>query len=419
MSTVLLSILVLYLLTRCFSLFLEYLNLKSLRREAGLPPGFEALDPAHLEKSREYAAENIKFSMAATVWREAIIVAFIFGGVLEWYSRWVEGLGLGFIPSGVVFFMLLQYAGVILNAPVSLYRTFVIEKRHGFSNMTPALWAVDLAKGLVLSTVVYGVLIVASLWIISASPGLWWLWLWAFFLAFSVFLMYLSPYVIEPFFNKFSPLEDRDLAEEVKDLMKKAGVTVERVFRVDASRRSTHTNAYFSGLGRVKRIVLFDTLLEKLDRGEVLSVLAHEAGHWKKGHIIKRILLTEAIALGVFYASFRALEAGFLNGLFGLAAGSFFTEVVLLALLWSMAAFPITPLASALSRKHEREADLFAVGLTRRPSEMASALVKLARDNLANLHPHPLYVLFNYSHPPLKERVKRLEELPGGGPGAS
>ncbi|MBS1125715.1 MAG: Ste24 endopeptidase [Nitrospirae bacterium] len=253
------------------------------------------------------------------------------------------------------------------------------------------------------------VVVLAALWLVQASPGWWWLWVWLFFLAFGIFMMYISPYVIEPLFFKFEPVKVEGLEARVRALMEKAGLKVSRVFQVDASRRSRHSNAYFTGIGKVKRIVLFDTLLQQMTQDEVLAVLAHEVGHWKKKHVLKRIVMTEIMALIGIVAGFRLLQGSWLSDLLRLGNASFFAKVVILGFLASIVTFPLTPLFSYLSRRDERESDQFARELTGDPGAMASALVKLSKENLSNLHPHPLYAAFYYSHPPVVERIRELK----------
>ncbi len=223
--------------------------------------------------------------------------------------------------------------------------------------------------------------------------------------------MYLSPYVIEPLFNKFEPVQEEGLEDEIRALMAKTGLKVSRVMQMDASRRSRHSNAYFTGIGRVKRIVLYDTLIKQMTHGEVLAVLAHEVGHWKKGHIWKRLVMAEAGGLAGCYLAYRLIEWGGLPGLLGMERASFAAQLVMLGFLGAIVSFPVTPLANWFSRRHERQADLFAANLTGAPRALASALIKLTRENLANLHPHPLYARFHYSHPPVVERVRELKEM--------
>jgi len=220
--------------------------------------------------------------------------------------------------------------------------------------------------------------------------------------------MYITPFVIEPLFFKFEQIKVEGLEEKIRSLMERAGLKVSRVFQVDASRRSRHSNAYFTGIGRVKRIVLFDTLVEQMSQDEILSVLAHEVGHWKKRHVLKHMIQSETMAFCGLFLAFHLLSWEGLPRLTGLPDASFYARTVIVGFLGSLALFPFTPLFSYLSRRDEREADRFASELTRRPDAMASALVKLARENLSNLHPHPLYAKFYYSHPPVVERIRSL-----------
>jgi STE24 endopeptidase len=241
-----------------------------------------------------------------------------------------------------------------------------------------------------------------------ALPDIWWLAGWVFVLLFSIFLLYVSPYVIEPLFNRFSPIEDDVLEVRIKETMSRIGLKINRVFTMDASKRSSHSNAYFSGIGHVKRIVLFDTLLANHTADEIITILAHEAGHWKKKHVLKMLAVSQVVALGAFYAAYRLTAADFLAGLFGLDVPSMHAKLLLVAFIGSLVLFPLKPLMAYFSRRHEIEADNFAVQLTQMPVAMANGLIKLGKDNLANLHPHPWYAAVYYSHPPLVQRVKRI-----------
>ncbi|HWR72259.1 MAG TPA: M48 family metallopeptidase, partial [Nitrospirota bacterium] len=303
-----------------------------------------------------------------------------------------------------------------LDLPFSLVRNFSLEKRYGFNTMSLRIWTTDLLKSLAVSSIIGLVAVLSVLALIRWSPQGWWFLVWLFFLFFGIFLMYLSPLVIEPLFFKFEQLKVEGLEERVRALMERAGLTVSRVFQVDASRRSRHSNAYFTGIGRVKRIVLFDTLIQQMNQEEVLAVLAHEAGHWKQHHVLKRIILSEATAFIGTYLAFRLLSWDGLPGLLGLEGTSLYANVVIVGFLGSIALFPLTPFFSFLSRRYEREADRFAAVLTGQPEAMASALVKLSRENLSNLHPHPWYAAFYYSHPPVLERVRSLRDQ-GRAPG--
>jgi STE24 endopeptidase len=369
------------------------------------------IDEDLLKRIQEYEAEKTRFGFISSIFGNIVTVVFIFGGVLNIYNSWVAALNLLFIPAGLLFFLLLIYAGTVLDIPFGLYGTFKIENKYGFNTMTPKLWIADFFKSLLLSSVLTGIIITAGFWIIQSSPDFWWIWVWSFFLVFSVFMMYISPYVIEPLFNKFTPIDDAGLEEGLKNMMEKANIKVSRVFKMDASKRSRHTNAYFSGIGKVKRIILYDTLIEKFDRDEILSVLAHEAGHWKKKHVLKMIIGMEIVSFVGIYISFRILRTDFLASLFDIQHSTFFAKIVLLGFIGGIAAFPFTPLGAYISRRFERQADRFACELLENKEAMVTALIKLSKDNLSNMHPHPLYAAFYYSHPPVVERIREIRQM--------
>lgn len=395
-----------------FTYWLDYLNISHLRRTgAVIPPEFEGhIDQEALTRASDYTAENMRLGAVSSAVANIAVFVFVFAGVLPAYDSWIVSLGLPFVASGLVFFLALSFASTVLSVPFSLYRAFVLEKRYGFSTMTFGTWAGDFVKSLGLSAVITGALIAGTFWLVQESPRFWWLWGWGLFFSFSVFLMYVSPYLIEPLFNKFTPIEDGELVRAIEGVASGAGIRVDRVLRMDASRRTRHTNAYFTGIGRVKRIVMYDTLLEKLQRSEILSVLAHEIGHWRKRHVLKTLLVMESVSFVAMLVSYFVLESGILSRSFGIDGATFYAEVVLLLFIWSLVLFPLSPIAYAFSRRHETEADRFSWELTGEPESMVSSLVKLSKDNLSNLHPHPLYVTFHYSHPPVLERIRRIRE---------
>jgi len=399
-----------FILVQGFEYWLKYVNLRHMKIHGmNVPPGFEDhIDESILKKTHAYTIEHNRLSLIESLFGNVLLLVFIFCGLLNAYNSWIESLKLPFVLTGLVFFLLLGFASSILSLPFSLYSTFKIENKYGFNAMTLKLWIADLLKSALISTILMSLILSVSFWIIQASPDYWWLLVWGFFFVFSLFIMFISPYVIEPLFNKFTPLEGDDLVEKIRGMMGKAGIKVSRVFKVDASKRSNHTNAYFTGIGRVKRIVLFDTLLNKMTQPEVLAVLSHEVGHWKKKHILKRIIFIELMSFIGAYISFRVLKANFLADIFGIQDVTFFAKLVIMGFLFSIISFPFTPLSSYFSRKHEYEADRFAAALTSDPESMATSLIKLSKDNLSNLHPHPVYAKFYYSHPPVVERVDKL-----------
>ena len=405
-------VLTLYVFFFSASLWLKSLNLKHLKGKGHQVPNefAKAIDPATLRKTISYTVETSRLSSISYVLNNLLLLVFLFGGLITVYDNWINSLSESFVLRGVLFVLGLLYAETVFSIPFSLYKNFSIENRYGFNTMTGRLWLSDLVKSMVISTVLMSILVSTGLLFVSFSPRWWWLWVWAVFLLFSIFLMYISPYLIEPLFFKFEPVQTEGLETEIRALVEKTGIKVDNVFQVDASRRSRHSNAYFSGIGRVKRIVLFDTLLETMNKREILAVLAHEVGHWKKKHVMKRIILTEIVALGAIFLAYQLLGWEGLPGLIGLQQGSFYVRFVILGFLGSLLMFPLTPVLSSLSRKHEWQADRFACMLTGQPLDLAEALIKLSKENLANLHPHPLYAAFYYSHPPVVERVRRLQE---------
>jgi STE24 endopeptidase len=394
-----------------FSLYLKWLNLRHHAREGTrVPPELVGVvDAERLRKIAEYTRDRSRFAMLSELVRDMGLGIFLFGGLLGAYDRFVAGLGASPLVSGVVFFVGLAIGSAVLSTPFSLYSSFRIEARHGFNRMSPGLFWSDWVKGLLLSAVFVALLSAGALWLVGRAPERWWLYVWVLFVAVSLLLTFIAPYVIEPLFFKMKPLSLPELDGEVRALAERAGVHVSRVLEVDASRRSSHSNAYFTGIGSVKRVVLFDTLLGHMSHGEILAILAHELGHWRKHHILVRTLWSFVVALGALYLAYRLAPAAELPALVGLADASFPARLVILSVVASVVTFPLTPLSSYWSRRHEWQADAFATELQRRPEDLASALKKLASENLSNLHPHPLYAAFYYSHPPMAERIRRLQ----------
>ncbi|HUH67384.1 MAG TPA: M48 family metallopeptidase, partial [Syntrophales bacterium] len=318
---------------------------------------------------------------------------------------------INFIFSGLIFFGVLGLISGILDIPFSLYSTFVIEKKYGFSTMTARLWVTDLIKGFLVSAILMGILLSAMLALIHYAMHTWWLWVWLVFSAFELIILWLYPVLIAPLFNKFEPIQNEELRDAIVTMMSKAGLKTGGVFQVDAGKRSKHTNAYFTGFGKTKRIVLFDTLLNSHGADEMLSVLAHEAGHWKKKHIMKQIVFIETASLAVFYLVYRAVDWDILYRTFGFAEDVPYIGLLLVAALLSPLAFFLTPAGAIFARKFEREADEFSFNLVGTALPMIKALTRLAKDNLANLHPHPFYAWFYYSHPPLVSRISHLQHM--------
>lgn len=404
-------IFILYILKEAFEYFLQYLNFKYLKKFGLLvPPEFEGIvEEELLKKTYEYVKDKMRFNFISSIFSNFVTIIFIFGGLLNIYNSWISSWGLSFILTGLFFFLPLSYASTILSIPFNLYSTFKIENKYGFNTMTPKLWISDFLKTIVLSTLIILITVTSALWIIQKSPYYWWIWVWLFFFIFSIIMIYISPYLIEPLFNKVSPIDDKGFEEKIKHLLQKVNINVSRIFKIDASKRSRHTNAYFFGIGRVKRIILYDTLLEKMDHDEIIAILAHEAGHWKKKHILKSIIVIEIISLIGIYISFRLIQSDILTKIFYINEETFFAKIIILGFIGGIISFPFIPIANYISRHFEKEADRFTCKLINNKEILVRALIKLSKDNLSNLYPHPLYATFYYSHPPVLQRISMIK----------
>ena len=380
------------------------------RRGSSVPPEFEGkIDEGFLKKAQGYEIEKSRFEIVSSLFSSIVLIVFLFGGFLNSYNSWIASLTLSFIVSGWLFFLLLSYAEDILSMPFSLYNTFKIENRYGFNTMTVKLWISDFLKSLVISTTLASLLLFSAFYLIQWNQDYWWLWVWCFVFAYSMFVMYISPYVIEPLFNKFTPVEDESLKERIVRLAEKVGIRASKILQIDASKRSRHTNAYFTGIGRTKRIILYDTLLHDMNHDEIMTVLSHEIGHWKKKHLLKMMVLFEIFSLIGLYFSYRLTQGNLLSNLFNISIDTLFAKFIILAFLFGIITLPLKPLVNFFIRRHEREADRVSYELTGDITGMVSAFVKLSKENLTNLYPHPLYVLLYYSHPPILERIRYIK----------
>ena len=296
----------------------------------------------------------------------------------------------------------------ILGLPFDLYDTFVIEERHGFNRTTPKLFVIDFFKGLALLIVIGVPLYLAVLWFMAAAGPYWWLWTWIFLESFQILMVIIYPIWIAPLFNKFKPLEDGPLKDEILKLSEKAEFPLEKIFVMDGSKRSSHSNAYFTGLGKKKRIVLFDTLLNQMDQAKIVSVLAHEIGHYKLKHIRKSLIFSALISLaGLWILSLLMSSQAFYHGL-GFTHSSNYAALIIFSMCASTVSFLFKPIFTAVSRRHEYQADRFAVEKTGDRESMAEVIVILTKENLSNLNPHPWYSFFHYSHPAPVERVNSI-----------
>ncbi len=414
LNPLLLGFLAVFLLRSGAQLFLSRLNISYLRQHgARVPEAFrDAVDEEKLRQVSSYNADSEHFHMAATMAQQGLYLLILLSGFLPWLVRLIRQWTEGAIVGGLIFFAIVSIAANLLRIPLSWYDTFVIETRYGFNTMTLKTWISDLLKSTGVSAVLGGLILWLLLTLVACGGNAWWVWAWMGAGGFEILMLWLFPIVIAPLFNKFEPIENKDLEHRIETLMGKVGLRIKGVFKMDASKRSKHTNAYFTGIGRNKRIVLFDTLLASHTEEEILSVLAHEIGHWKRKHLLKEIFLLEIVSLALFYFAGNCLDWTLLYRTFGFQGTIPFVGLFLAGVLVGPIGYFTHPAESAISRKFEREADDFALTLMKTAGPMASALKRLAADNLANLTPHPLYAWFYYSHPPLVERVARIENSP-------
>ena len=407
---------IVFVLVAAARLWLSWLNLRHLARRGHLVPSELSgeVDSARLSRISAYTSARGRLGLVQRALSTLVIGAFLFGGGLAVYDACITGLTPSFVWRGVLFVSGLSLLSSLLSIPFQLYSDFRLEARYGFNRQTPGLWWSDWLKSTLISLLLVVALSAGAFALIQATPSTWWLWVSALITLVSLLMTVLSPYLIEPLFYRMEPLDVAGLRDGIRAMTERAGVHVGRVLKVDASRRSTHSNAYFTGLGRQKRVVLFDTLLSQMSEPQILAVLAHELGHWKKQHVLKRMLAMLVLLFAGAYLGFRLAPSALLPRLVGLTEASFPARLLILSFAASLLLFPLAPLFAAWSRHDEREADRFAVDLHGAPLDLAAALAKLGSENLSNLHPHPLYAAFYYSHPPLAERIGTLRTLAKG-----
>jgi STE24 endopeptidase len=380
-----------------------------------VPAQFRAtVDVAAHRKAADYTLAKIRLGQAEMIFGAVVLLGWtLFGGLdaLNTFMRAAVGMrwnGLAYEVALVVAFMAI---GGLLELPFGLYSTFVLEARFGFNRVTWRLWLADALKGLALSIVIGVPLLALVLRIIAASGPLWWFWTWAAWTVFNLLALLIVPTFIAPLFNRFVPLADASLEARVRALMARAGFAAKGLFVMDGSRRSAHANAYFTGFGAARRVVFFDTLLKRLAPAEVEAVLAHELGHFKLGHIARRIVAMFAASLALFAVfGWLASQLWFFTGLGvrpSLDASDGALGLLLLMMVAPVFGFFISPLFAGLSRRHEFEADAWAAAQAD-GSALASALLKLHEDNASTLTPDPVYARFYYSHPPAVERLAAL-----------
>ncbi|CAH2809313.1 MAG: Uncharacterized integral membrane endopeptidase Bmul_2226 [uncultured Paraburkholderia sp.] len=363
------------------------------------------------QRAADYTVERTRLTMIEIVVGAAVLIGLtLLGGVQALDLAITDWLGRGYLGQIALVAAVIVITSAI-DLPFDYYRQFVIEQRFGFNRMSLRILVVDRVKGMLLGAAFGLPLLFVVLWLMNQAGSFWWLWTWIVWVVFQMLVLVLYPSFIAPLFNKFEPLRDEALKSRIEALMKRCGFAAKGLFVMDGSRRSAHGNAYFTGFGAAKRIVFFDTLLARLSGSEIEAVLAHELGHFKRRHVIKRMLVTFALSLAMLaLLGWLTQQVWFYEGLGvrpSLVGGNSALALVLFFLALPVFVFFVTPLGSLTSRKHEFEADAFAATQTD-AQDLVNALVKLYEDNASTLTPDPLYTAFYYSHPPASQRIDRL-----------
>lgn len=386
------------------------LNLKSLTKE--LPDEFEDVyDEDTYAKSQEYTRTRTKFGFITGTFNLLLLLGFWFSGGFNWLDQWARSFEFGVIGTGLIFIGVLVIAKSIISLPFSLYSTFVIEERFGFNKTDLKTFVTDRLKGLALSVLIGGPLL-AGIIAFFEYGGAWaWLYAWLAVTAISLIMQYVAPTWIMPIFNKFEPLEDGDLRQAIESYADKVDFPLQGIYVMDGSKRSSKSNAFFTGFGKNKRIALYDTLIENHTTEELVAVLAHEIGHYKKNHIVKNMTIS-ILHTGIMFVLLSIfLQVPALFEAFYMEEMSVYAGLLFFGLLYSPVETILGIFMQQMSRKHEYEADHFAASTIEEPIEMANVLKKLSKDNLSNLTPHPFYVFLNYSHPPALKRIKEIKKV--------
>lgn len=410
MNTYAIIILATLLLSYILDLITELLNLKALRDD--LPAEFnDVFDQEKYRKSQEYTRVKTRFGLISATFSLIVTLVFWFSGGFNWLDLLVRQWGFSEIFTGLFYIGILLIANTVLNLPFSVYSTFVIEARFGFNKTTPKTFVLDMLKGLLLGVVIGGALLGGILVFFQFAGANAWLYCWIAVTLFTIFMQFIAPTWIMPLFNKFTPLEDGKLRREIMNYAQKVHFPLDNLFVMDGSKRSAKSNAFFTGFGKHKRIALFDTLIEKHSVAELVAILAHEIGHYKKKHILQGMIISILHTGVMFFLLSIFLNHSGLFDAFYMENMSIYAGFIFFGMLFSPISEILGIFMQMFSRKNEFEADQFAAETTQNSTHMISALKKLSANNLSNLTPHPFYVFLNYSHPPVLERIRALRSL--------
>jgi STE24 endopeptidase len=385
------------------------------RHRGTVPAAFaQTITPEAHQKAADYTIAKTRFGLIDGAIEAALLLGWTLLGGLNWLNQLLLDLMGGGMWQQLALVGCFVLIGGLLGLPTAWWSTFRIEERFGFNKMSLGLWIADALKGAVVGALIGLPILALVLWLMGAAGSTWWLWAWGVWMGFNLLMLVFYPTLIAPLFNKFEPLQDEAIKTRVNALMARCGFAASGFFVMDGSKRSAHANAYFTGFGAAKRVVFFDTLLKQLAPAEIDAVLAHELGHYKRRHIVQRVVLMFALSLvGFALLGWLSTQSWFYTGLGvtpSLAQPNDALAILLFMMVVPLITFFLSPLMAQLSRRHEFEADAYAMDKTD-GNELANALLKLYKDNASTLTPDPLYVRFYYSHPPASERIARLQGL--------
>lgn len=402
----------LVLLVLVLKLYLNARQANSIRLNFNdVPSNFkEFISINEHQKSANYSLAKLRLNNISNIINSIVLIIFTSGGLIQLLDSLI-GIHISNSPltQGIALILAISVINMLYEMPLNLYATFSIEEKFGFNKMTVKLFIIDTLKTILISALIGIPFLYFILWLMNIMGNLWWLWVWAAFITFNILIMLIYPTFIAPIFNKFSPLADETLRTRIFNLLAKCGFKSSGVFVMDGSKRSSHGNAYFTGIGKSKRIVFFDTLVKQLNHDEIEAILAHELGHFKKRHIIKQIVLSFIIALVTLYILSLLIKMPLFYNALGVAHITNYNALILFFMALGVIMFPFSPISSYLSRKNEFEADDFAKENSSKDA-LISGLVKLYKENASTLTPDTVYAKFYYSHPPASIRISNLEK---------
>ncbi len=413
MSILLVFIIAILVIRFTVDLLADVLNVGRISEQ--LPGAFKGwYDAEKYSKSQQYLRDTTRFHILTDGFESGILVVFILIGGFNLLDRLVRAAEQGPIVTGLLYVGSLMLGAQLLGLPFAVYRTFVIEARYGFNRTTVRTFILDLVKGILLALILGGAILALVLWLFGAAGPYAWLWCWGSLALIQVVLLFIAPYVIMPIFNKFTPLEAGKLRDTVEKYARDQAFEMKGVYTMDGSRRSSKSNAFFTGFGKSRRIVLFDTLIQKHPVPELFAIVAHEMGHYKRRHILKAILRHICtLGLTLFLLSLCIKNRALFTA-FSMENVSIYASLVFFGFLYTPISMALGLIEGAISRRHEYEADAYAIGSCGLPDAMVDGLKRLTVENLGNLQPHPFKVFLSYTHPPVLQRIAAIHAVASG-----